>query len=39
MNNEYLGLENQELSTMNNELWIITDQKELIGITRWTNNE
>ena len=39
MNNEYLGLENQELSTMNNELWIITDQQELIGITRWTNNE
>ena len=32
MNNEYLGLENQESRIINN-------QQELIGITRRTNDE
>ena len=32
INNEYLGLENQEV-------WIISNQPELIGITRRTNDE
>ena len=32
INNEYLGLENQEV-------WIISNQPELIGITRRTNDD
>ena len=39
MNNVYLGLENQEIWIMNNELGIIDNQQEPIEITRRANNE